>query len=101
MSRVVASPIPLTPSRISAAVGLTPAQHAPVDRRLSDGVAQALPDVIRYRTVPLPEAEGAALEASREQRRAAKGERSRTEVLAEEQRRHLPAGRQSGRETGT
>jgi len=78
---------------VSAAVGLTPAQHTQLDRMLSDSVEQALPDVIRYRTVPLPEAERAALLASLEQRKAANGERFRTEVLTEEQRRRLPTGK--------
>ena len=49
--------------------------------------------MIRYRTTPLPDAERAAIQASLEQRRTSGWDRFRTDVLTEEQRRRLPAGK--------
>lgn len=78
---------------VAAAVGLTAAQHTQLDRILAESVEQVLPDVIRYRTTPLPDAERAAIQASLEQRRTSGWDRFRTDVLTEEQRRRLPAGK--------
>lgn len=78
---------------VSAAVGLTPAQHTQLDRILYDSVEQALPDVVRYRTVSLPEAERTAIEASLTKRRTENWERFRADVLTEEQRLRLPTGK--------
>lgn len=78
---------------VAAAVGLTPAQHTQLDRILAESVEQVLPDVIRYRTTSLPDAERAAIEASLAQRRTAGWDRFRADVLTEEQRRRLPAGK--------
>lgn len=78
---------------VAAAVGLTPAQHTQLDRLLSESVEQVLPDVIRYRTTSLPDTERAAIEASLAQRRTAGWDRFRADVLTEEQRRRLPAGK--------
>lgn len=78
---------------VLASVGLTPEQHAQLDGIVSDSVERALPDVVRFRSVPLPDAERAALQASLQQRRAANWEHFRDDVLTEEQRRRLTTGK--------
>ena len=75
---------------LSAAVGLTPAQHTQLDRFVAEGVERDLPAIVRLRSETMADEEREALQRRLEQQRDETWRRIRNELLTEEQRQRIP-----------